>query len=165
MSAKGPYSVIVPNSNYCAPTSMKKKEEEDDDADADDDVNRGPIRRSPKSDILFTSSLRGCLTLFETFRNAAKQYPNRPCLGARSVDSQGHVGRFLFKSYHWCSRTSDELAAGMVKEGLIPLSAQTLKATTPHLFRESGIGGEHGARVLGIYMKNCPEWILFEYVY
>lgn len=155
MSAKGPYSVIVPNSNYCAP--MKKE-----DDDADDDVNRGPIRRSPKSEILFTKSLRGCLTLFETFRNAAKKYPNRPCLGARVVDSQGNVGRFLFKSYNWCSRTSDELAAGMVKEGLIPASAETLKANTPNLFRESGIG-EHGARVLGIYMKNCPEWILFEY--
>ena len=110
------FSVIVPNSSYFA--SSKTKE-----SDGEEDVNRGPVRRSPKSEILFTKSLRGCLTLFESFRNAAKKYPNRPCLGSRVVDSQGNVGRFLFKSYNWCSRTSDELAAGLVKEDLIPSTA------------------------------------------
>ena len=108
------------------------------------------------------TSLKGCLTLFETFRAAAQRFPNRPCLGTRSVDSDGNVGRFLFRSYAWCSRTSDELAAGLVKEDLIPRKAETLNVLSSKLFDENGVGAR-GARLLGIYMKNCPEWILCEY--
>ena len=93
---------------------------------------------------------------------AAQRFPTRPCLGARSVDSDGNVGRFLFKSYAWCSRTSDELAAGLVKEDLIPRKAETLNVVSSKLFDEHGVGTK-GARLLGIYMKNCPEWILCEY--
>ena len=107
------------------------------------------------------TSLKGCLTLFETFRAAALRFPSRPCLGTRSVDSNGNVGRFLFKSYAWCSRTSDELAAGLVKEDLIPKQAETLNTASSKLFDEKV--GAKGARLLGIYMKNCPEWILCEY--
>ena len=83
-------------------------------------------------------------------------------MGTRSVDSDGNVGRFLFRSYAWCSRTSDELAAGLVKEDLIPRKAETLNVLSSKLFDENGVGAR-GARLLGIYMKNCPEWILCEY--
>jgi long-chain acyl-CoA synthetase len=51
----------------------------------------------------------------------------------------------------------------MIKEGLAGKEgAVCLNASTPNIFDANGVG-EQGARVLGIYMKNCPEWILFEY--
>lgn len=145
MSSGPPYSIIVPFSS----------------GRIDSETNRGSIHRSPQKHLSGQRALNGHLNLFEVFRASALAHPRRPCLGHRPIDESGTAGRFLFKSYKECYDSILDIAAGLQHEHL--LTGQTLNISDPthaHLSAEN-TGVKY--RLLGLYMKNCPEWVMCEY--
>ena len=145
MSIGPPYSIIVPFSS----------------GKIDPETNRGSIHRSPHTHLAGQTALNGYLNLFEVFRATALQHPRRPCLGHRPIDESGTAGRFLFKSYKECYDNILDIAAGLQHEHL--LTGQTLNVSDP---AQNHLSIENTAmkyKLLGLYMKNCPEWVLCEY--
>lgn len=101
----------------------------------------GPIRRFPDGEINPQLAYDGCYTIYELFRRSVAVYPHRPFLGHRPIDSEGNAAPYVFESYEEAARRVDHLASALEHEDLCP--------ATPD-----------GLRLLGLYMKNCPEWIL-----
>lgn len=76
------------------------------------------------------------LTLFNFFTKSVEKYPERNCLGARSIKSNGEAGDFAFWSYRETATKVTHVAAALKSKGLVA-----------------------GGRV-GIYGANCREWML-----
>lgn len=84
------------------------------------------------------------MTLYESFSRSAKLNADRSCLGLRPIDTlNGAAGFFLFRTYAEIVRSVRCTASGLVKEGLI-------------------LPNDDGLLTLGLYMKNCPAWIVAE---
>ena len=105
---------------------------------------RGPARRSVHSKFIGVCSLRGSISLYETFLRSSQLHPDRPCLGERFVDSNGCASNFVFRSYSECALAVRSIASGLVKESILHAN-------------------DEGLILLGIYMKNCSSWVLAEY--
>ena len=89
-----------------------------------------------------------CLTSYENFIHASDTFgPNR-CLGYRPVNAKGVAGQFKWHSYAEVRRMVEDFSAGLVKLGLCP------KSVGDHEIREQA--------VLGIMMRNRPEWHVAE---
>ncbi len=101
----------------------------------------GPIRRFPDGEINPQLAYDGCYTIYELFRRSVAVYPHRPFLGHRPIDSEGNPAPYVFESYEETARRVDHLASALVHEDLCPPTAD-------------------GLRLLGLYMKNCPEWVI-----
>lgn len=111
------------------------------------DEHSGPIRRSIKRDLIGQTAFNGCLTLFETFQYSVNKFGTRPCLGERSCSTlrpndMKVDGRFIFKSYQIIGETVHAFSSGLEKLQCLDCSESN--------------------RFLGIYMKNCKEWIIAE---
>lgn len=107
-------------------------------------ADRGNIRRSFNPLAHAELGVRGCRTLYETFRRGAAMNPLGPCLGFRAVSTTGFATPFIYTSYSECLARVNAFAAGL----------ETLKLMEPTA---------DGMRVLCLYMKNCMEWVLAEY--
>lgn len=58
---------------------------------------------------------------------------------------QGKAAPYVWQSYEEVARRVDNLASGLMQEDLVPLTPDKM-------------------RLLGIYLKNCPEWVIAEQV-
>jgi hypothetical protein len=124
----------------------------------------GPIHRSIYTDLVGRTALDGCFTLHETFQTAAKRFEQSPCLGERArssipasilpastPSSAPSLGRFLFESYADVATKVAQLGSGM--DYLDCLRSQ---------YSGDKDGNMKGVKLVGLYMKNCKEWIVAE---
>eukprot|EP01084_Bolivina_argentea_P116329 206716_1 len=107
--------------------------------------NRGSVRRCGFSDAASCPHLSvfGCRTLYEVFQRAIQIRPEGPCLGQRMVDSYGTPSPYHFHTYNVVGKRIDHLACGLNHASLVPPNSSGLK-------------------LLGIYSRNCPEWVIAE---
>eukprot|EP01104_Vermistella_antarctica_P002438 TRINITY_DN12683_c0_g1_i1.p1 TRINITY_DN12683_c0_g1~~TRINITY_DN12683_c0_g1_i1.p1 ORF type:complete len:717 (+),score=182.88 TRINITY_DN12683_c0_g1_i1:57-2153(+) len=85
------------------------------------------------------------LTTYEIFQRGRRLNPNGKCLGWRPIDKNGNAGPFLWHTYVETQGRMDNFASGMTARGLLaPLE-------------------DFPRGVLGIYMKNCPSWVIAEH--
>ena len=110
-----------------------------------DREDRGEIRRSSDPLVHPELGVYGCRTLYEGFRRGVSLNPLGPCMGFRAVSTTGFATPYIYSSYTECLARVDALAAG--------LDALNLMPTT----------NSDNLRVLGLYMKNCMEWVLAEH--
>eukprot|EP00521_Asterionellopsis_glacialis_P007005 CAMPEP_0195281536 /NCGR_PEP_ID=MMETSP0707-20130614/807_1 /TAXON_ID=33640 /ORGANISM="Asterionellopsis glacialis, Strain CCMP134" /LENGTH=675 /DNA_ID=CAMNT_0040340435 /DNA_START=73 /DNA_END=2100 /DNA_ORIENTATION=- len=106
--------------------------------------DRGNIRRSIDPLAHPQLGAKGCRTLYETFRRGEALNPLGPCLGFRAVSTNGEATPYIFLSYTECMARVNCLAAGLGTLGLLQPN-------------------QDGLKLLGLYMKNCMEWILAEH--
>lgn len=106
-------------------------------------ADRGGIRRA---DLLTHPELGvdGVQTLYEGLRRGLALNPLGPCLGFRAMSSSGFPTPYIYSSYTECVARVDAFAAG--------LDCLSLVEKNPD-----------GTILLGIYMKNCMEWVLAEH--
>jgi len=108
---------------------------------------RGNVRRGfdpLQSPVLGADGVR---TLYEALRRGRDINPLGPCFGYRATSSNsGFATPFVYGSYGECVARIDALAAGLDKGG-----EQLLEKN------------DDGLLLLGIYMKNCMEWMLAEH--
>lgn len=106
--------------------------------------NRTPVHRS--HDPLATPSLgsRGVRTLHESLRRGRHINPLGPCLGYRATSTNGYATPYVYGSYGEIVSRVDCISAGLARLKLIACD-------------------EDGMALLGVYMKNCPEWLLVEH--
>ncbi|CAM9678327.1 unnamed protein product [Chrysoparadoxa australica] len=108
-------------------------------------ATRGPIHRCGLEECSGGPQLaiNGCYTSYECFRRGVDVAPAHPCLGRRAVDSAGNATSYIFQTYREVEERVDNLASGLAQEQLM----------TPN---------PDGMKLLGIYAKNCPEWVIAE---
>ncbi len=86
-------------------------------------------------------------TLYEAIRRGRDVNPLGPCLGFRATSSNsGYATPYVYGSYGECVARIDAVACGLERGGGERLLDRN----------------EDGMLLLGIYMKNCMEWILAE---
>lgn len=108
---------------------------------------RGNIRRSHDPLASPTLAAFGVHTLYEALRRGRDINPLGPCLGFRATSSNtGFATPYVYASYGECVARVDALAAGLENGGENVLDRN-----------------DEGMLLLGLYMKNCPEWILAEH--
>jgi len=99
-----------------------------------------PRRGSEVKDGELTCGLKGgkITTLYASFQNARSNYGSIPCLGTRSVESDGSRGRYVWKTYTDVANKRNQFGAGLAKLGV------------------------KAGDTVGIYSKNREEWIVVE---
>ena len=129
----------------------------------------GAIHRSIRRDLVGLTALDGCYTLFETFVAAVRRYPGSPCLGERvkssinatmnsssSSSSSGSGGRFVFESFLDIAAKVTKLGAGLEYMDCFKSQYDGGKGSS------SGGDDMRNIKLVGLYMKNCKEWIVAE---
>lgn len=106
--------------------------------------DRGDIRRAWDPLLSPELGVHGCQTLYEGLRHGCKLNALGPCMGYRAVSTTGFATPYIYSSYSECLARVDALAAGLDALNL-------LKAN------------EDGLKVIGLYMKNCMEWVIAEH--
>ena len=107
-------------------------------------TDRGDIRRCFDPTVHPEMGVHGCRTLYEGFRRGVELNPLGPCLGFRAVSSSGFATPFIYTSYSECLARIDAFAAGLETLGLVQPNEDNLI-------------------VLGLFLKNCMEWVMAEY--
>ena len=107
--------------------------------------NRTPIHRS--HDPLATPTLgsNGVRTLYESLRRGRDINPLGPCLGYGATSTTGYATPYVYSSYGETVSRVDCISAGLCHLKLIVRNVHDDMA------------------LLGVYMKNCPEWLLVEH--
>mmetsp|Transcript_10719 Transcript_10719/g.29535 ORF Transcript_10719/g.29535 Transcript_10719/m.29535 type:complete len:686 (+) Transcript_10719:30-2087(+) len=104
----------------------------------------GEIRRSWKEDLVpVMGHVGGSQTLYESFRHGARINPLGPCLGFRAVSTSGMATPFIYSSYSECLARVNAFAAGLDELNLLNTKSDF--------------------KCLGLYMKNCMEWVMAEH--
>mmetsp|Transcript_4213 Transcript_4213/g.4818 ORF Transcript_4213/g.4818 Transcript_4213/m.4818 type:complete len:682 (-) Transcript_4213:145-2190(-) len=107
--------------------------------------NSTPIHRSSYPDASPSLGCCGCQTLYEALRHGQSINPLGPCLGFRAVSAHtGFATPFVYSSYTEVVARVESIAAGLNDMGLVKRN-------------------EDGMLLLGIYMRNCMEWVLAEH--
>ena len=107
--------------------------------------DRTNIRRPYVLDDSPCLSVQGCRTLYEVFRRGKELNPLGPCFGFRAVStSSGFATPFIFSSYTECVARVESFAAGLERLNVCERNAD-------------------GMLLLGIYLKNCVEWVVSEH--
>ncbi|GKZ00101.1 hypothetical protein MPSEU_000963500 [Mayamaea pseudoterrestris] len=107
--------------------------------------DRGNIRRAWDPLVHPELGLHGCHTLYEGFRRGAKLHPLGPCMGFRAISTSGFATPYIYSSYTECLARVNAIAAGLDVLNLVQANE------------------DDGLKILGIYMKNCMEWVLSEH--
>ncbi|KAL6079084.1 Long-chain-fatty-acid--CoA ligase 6, variant 2 [Balamuthia mandrillaris] len=103
----------------------------------DEIAGEGPAHRSPHfPDQLLDVSDSKVATLYENFKHAVKHYGYRPCLGTRSVNSDGTRGPYKWITYDDLGRRMSNFGSGLYNLGL------------------------RKGSLLGICSENRTEWIV-----
>lgn len=105
--------------------------------------DRGDIRRSGNPLLHPELGYKGCQTMYEGFRRGQALNPLGPCLGFRAVSSNGMATPYIYSSYTEVLARIDCFAAGLDTLNLCPPTEDKLT-------------------LLGLYMKNCMEWVIAE---
>jgi len=106
--------------------------------------DRGPIHRSSNPLAAPSLGCAGCLTLYEALRHGRDVNPLGPCLGFRAVSTRGLATPYVYSSYVEVVARVDAIAAGLDAMKLVTRNGDNLL-------------------LLGLYMKNCMEWVLSEH--
>ncbi|KAF0683809.1 Aste57867_24193 [Aphanomyces stellatus] len=85
-------------------------------------------------------------TMYELLKRSVASNPTGNCLGHRPLDVDGKAGPYVWESYAQVHTRIQHFASGLVHEGIVPHTT-----TNP------------ADKMLCIYMKNRPEWILAQY--
>jgi long-chain acyl-CoA synthetase len=126
-----------------------------------DRPDRGLIHRCWDASAHPQLGVHGCRTLYEGFRRGASLNPLGPCMGFRAVSTSGFATPYIYATYTECLSRVECLAAGLDVMQLVPLTSA----------REGKEGEDEWAsgkdvfpalKVLGLYTRNCMEWILAE---
>jgi long-chain acyl-CoA synthetase len=107
-------------------------------------ANRGDIRRSANPLVHPELGLHGCRTMYEGFRRGCSLNPLGPCMGFRATSTTGFATPYIYCSYSECLARIDAFAAGLETLNLVERNPDNML-------------------VLGLYMKNCMEWVLAEH--
>ena len=119
--------------------------------------NAGPIHRQPLG-LPPMLGYYGCFTLHELFNRSCILYQDVPFLGYRPLSSTTTGGKspngenmlgqtagpYIWETYGEAKKRIDNLMSGFLYEKLIPANSDSLK-------------------LVGIYLKNMPEWVITEY--
>jgi long-chain acyl-CoA synthetase len=114
----------------------------------------GAIRRSVLKDLLppglptHDGSGKFALTSYENFIHATETFPDKPCLGYRPIASDGSAGPFKWSTYKKVLSEVEDFSGGILSLDLCPPS--------------TGDKELHDRGVLGIMMRNRPEWFIAE---
>jgi long-chain acyl-CoA synthetase len=81
------------------------------------------------------AKLEGVSTLYESFQNSVKKYPNNECLGWRPTDKDGNAGPFKWLTYAQTAAKVEDIASGLAHVGLKPQGR------------------------VGVFGANSPEWM------
>jgi len=106
--------------------------------------DRGSIHRSANVMSHPELGADGCRTLYEALRRGGDVNPLGPCLGFRAISTSGFATPYVYSSYTESIARVDAFAAGLDRLELVQPNDDNLL-------------------LLGIYMKNCMEWILAEH--
>jgi len=106
--------------------------------------DRGNVRRSYNPTGAPQLGCAGCLTLYEALRRGRDVNPLGPCLGFRATSTRGLATPFVYSSYVEVVARVDAIAAGLDSLNLVARN-------------------DDGMLLLGLYMKNCMEWVLSEH--
>lgn len=106
--------------------------------------DRGDIRRAWDPLVHPELGVHGCRTLYEGLRRGAQLHPLGPCMGFRATSTSGFATPYIYSSYSECVARVDAIAAGLDVLNLVTENEEKLK-------------------ILGLYMKNCMEWVLSEH--
>ena len=109
-----------------------------------DRPDRGEIRRAWDADYDPQLGVHGCRTMYEAFRHGAAMNPMGSCMGFRATSITGIATPFIYSSYTECLARINVLAAGL----------DALELLRPN---------EDNLACLGLYTKNCMEFILAEH--
>eukprot|EP00934_Nitzschia_sp_Nitz4_P001642 Nitzschia sp. Nitz4//scaffold355_size15944//9595//11783//NITZ4_008867-RA/size15944-processed-gene-0.17-mRNA-1//1//CDS//3329548948//1642//frame0 len=86
----------------------------------------------------------GCQTLYEAFRRGVSLNPLGPCLGYRPVKDDGAAGPYVYFTYSEVLTRINAFCAGLDSMGLVSRNSDDML-------------------LLGVFMKNCPEWLIAEH--
>jgi len=132
-------------------TNTSSHEHEDEDEQWSEEVantkesDRSNIRRPFDTEESPSLSVYGCRTLYELLRRGKESNPLGPCFGFRATStSSGFATPFIFSSYTECVARVESFAAGLDR---LSICARN----------------EDGMLLLGIYLKNCVEWVVSEH--
>eukprot|EP00996_Jenningsia_fusiforme_P002106 NODE_294_length_2501_cov_132.613377_g271_i0.p1 GENE.NODE_294_length_2501_cov_132.613377_g271_i0~~NODE_294_length_2501_cov_132.613377_g271_i0.p1 ORF type:complete len:681 (-),score=130.41 NODE_294_length_2501_cov_132.613377_g271_i0:368-2410(-) len=89
----------------------------------------------------------GVATLYDTFQSGLRVSPNGPCLGQRSVGPDGVPGPYKWVTYAEVWERVKRLGSGIQALDLAP---------------RTEVEKMGSFRVLGVYSKNRPEWVITE---
>lgn len=104
----------------------------------------GEIRRCWDPDVVpVLGHMGGSRTLYEAFRHGAQVNPLGPCMGFRAVSTSGLATPFIYSSYSECLARVNALSAGLDELNLL--------------------NDKSDYKCIGLYMKNCMEWLLSEH--
>jgi long-chain acyl-CoA synthetase len=106
--------------------------------------DRGAIRRCYNPLIHPSLGQDGVRTLYEGLRRGAMINPLGPCLGFRSISTNGFPTPFVYASYTEVVARVNAIAAGFDELDLLHPNPD-------------------GMKIVCIYLKNCLEWILTEH--
>ena len=109
-----------------------------------DRSDRGEIRRCHNADFDPTLGVHGCRTMYEAFQHGAAINPMGSCMGFRATSTSGVATPFIYASYTECLARINVLAAGL----------EVLELLRPN---------EDNLACLGLYTKNCMEFVLAEH--
>ncbi|KAF0714139.1 Aste57867_4026 [Aphanomyces stellatus] len=84
------------------------------------------------------------VSLLETLEATVKATPNGPFLGRRPIDAAGHAGPYVWESYGDAYTRIQNFSSGLQHEKMIETNAD-------------------GHRIVCIFMKNRPEYVLAQY--
>lgn len=104
---------------------------------------RGDIRRGEKY-LHPELGYNGCRTLYEGFRRGHEINPLGACLGFRAISTNGLATPYIYSSYTEVLARVNAFAAGLETLNLVPPT------------------DEDNMVLLGLYMKNCMEWVIAE---
>eukprot|EP01041_Mallomonas_annulata_P001566 gene1566-3027_t len=107
----------------------------------------GPIRRCLNNKIQGHIALNGCFTCFEIFERNVKLNSDLKCLGERITEPAGNPGKFNYLTYKQVGDSVRQFASGLVHENLVMPNPD---------------GHPDGMSLFGIFMTNCPHWIIAE---
>jgi long-chain acyl-CoA synthetase len=108
-----------------------------------------PLRRTTinEDEELTKTPIEGTTTLLEAFIAGAHKNKDRPCLGTRTVPSDGSFGPYQWKSYKEVDQLAMDLSRGFMKLNLCSFAYD--HDGTP-------------AKLIGIYCKNREEFTITE---
>ncbi|KAF0689347.1 Aste57867_19197 [Aphanomyces stellatus] len=86
-----------------------------------------------------------CSNMLDYFLRSVARNPSRDCLGHRPRDADGNVGAYVWQTYDQVCKRIQALAAGLMHHEMLVPTTDT------------------NERVLGIFMKNRPEWTIAHY--
>ncbi len=95
-------------------------------------------------------------TMLESFQRSVRSNPTGHCLGHRPIidAKNGHVGAYVWETYEQVYLRVQNLAGGLIHENML---------CEPSIVQKDKKDSSNGEKMLLIFMKNRPEWVVAQY--